>query len=82
MEKETKKPKNPPAFAKNATVNNTPNVIDNGQEGMSLRDYFAAKAIQGILASPHLKTLTDQIVKDAYCVADTMLKERDEKRNS
>lgn len=50
-----------------------------GQEfGMTLRDYFAAKAMQGIMvgdnpASHHPKTVSDW----AYSIADAMLKERE-----
>ena len=51
------------------------------QEGMTLRDYFAAKAMQGMLANPKLQ---EQILKvgqswieeSAYAVADAMLKVR------
>ena len=49
--------------------------------GMTLRDYFAAKAMQGMLANPKLQ---EQILKvgqswieeSAYAVADAMLKVR------
>ena len=43
--------------------------------GMTLRDYFAAKAMQGLLAGT---TTNDglKIVKDAYALADAMLKAR------
>lgn len=45
--------------------------------GMSLRDYFAAKAMQGICA--HQDTwglMDDEIVKKAYALADNMLTAR------
>jgi hypothetical protein len=50
-------------------------------EGMTLRDYFAAKAMQGMLANPKLQ---EQILKvgqswieeSAWKVADAMLKAR------
>jgi hypothetical protein len=43
--------------------------------GMTLRDYFAAKAMQGLLAST--KTNSAQVIaKDAYIIADAMLAER------
>lgn len=50
--------------------------------GMTLRDYFAAKAMQGILANPgQLDNVTDSatewVAKDAYRVADAMLKARE-----
>ena len=49
------------------------------EEGMTLRDYFAAKAMQGLLASlPSDTTLYDSnIAKRSYEMADAMLKVRD-----
>jgi hypothetical protein len=46
---------------------------------MTLRDYFAAKAMQGLLASlPSDTTLYDSnIAKRSYEMADAMLKVRD-----
>lgn len=49
--------------------------------GMTLRDYFAAKAMQGILANPaQLDNVNDKsaewVSRDAYLVADAMLKAR------
>ena len=49
------------------------------EEGLSLRDYFAGKAMEGIISSAHLKSNTFQVVaKDAYAQADAMLKAREE----
>ena len=48
-----------------------------GQTGMNLRDYFAAAALQGLLAKTG-HTYTDQMVYEAYRVADVMMKVRDE----
>ena len=47
--------------------------------GMTLRDYFAAKAMQGILASPTTDPTSDSlaIAKAAYEMADDMLKARE-----
>ena len=50
--------------------------------GMTLRDYFAAKAMQGLLASPRGtpdgSDATDvYYAKCAYLVADAMLKARE-----
>lgn len=51
--------------------------------GMSLRDYFAAKAMQGIIttaAAPILTSLAgldDDIAKTAYEMADAMLRARE-----
>ena len=41
--------------------------------GMSLRDYFAAKAMQGFCANPEFK---GNIAELAYGIADVMLSER------
>jgi hypothetical protein len=56
------------------------------QDGMDLRDYFAAKALQGLLANPKL---SNQILKEggafggwieksAYGWADAMMKAREQ----
>jgi hypothetical protein len=48
-------------------------------EGMSLRDYFAAKAMQGLLACPmQPQSGPDMYARDAYALADAMLKARGE----
>lgn len=47
------------------------------QEGMSLRDYFAAKALQGLLASPNLTVqFDDALAQAAYKLSDAMLEAR------
>jgi len=47
-------------------------------EGMTLRDYFAAKAMQGMLACPvQPQSGADMYARDAYFVADAMLKARE-----
>jgi hypothetical protein len=46
-------------------------------KGMKLRDYFAAKALQGMLAEPSLKATPQEFAERAYMVADAMLKARD-----
>ena len=58
-----------------------------GTDGMSLRDYFAAKAIQSILSigdananmflsKPRGRELTQWLAEDAYAYADAMLEAR------
>jgi hypothetical protein len=58
-----------------------------GYEGMTLRDYFAAKAMQSILpsyqnvfddetGSDDDPTFPELLAKDAYIMADAMLKAR------
>jgi hypothetical protein len=53
-------------------------------EGMTLRDYFAAKALQGLLADPEPldlwdgdKTIADTYAREAYVYADAMLRARE-----
>lgn len=47
--------------------------------GMSLRDYFAAKAMQGYCArEDSIEIEMDAIVSDAYAIADAMLAARKE----
>ena len=48
--------------------------------GMNLRDYFAAKAMQGFLdevGSQSNQEWFDQIAKNAYRMADAMMKARE-----
>lgn len=46
--------------------------------GMTLRDYFAAKALQGFAASTARNNpTTDQIAQAAYALADAMLRARE-----
>lgn len=47
------------------------------QRGMTLRDYFAAKAMQGAWADPKCQATPERMAKWAYLVADAMLAERD-----
>ena len=45
--------------------------------GMTYRDYFAAKALQGLLAKERWEQSgADMFARDAYALADAMLKER------
>ena len=46
-------------------------------KGMKMRDYFAAKALQGMIAEPSLKATPDEFAQKAYQIADAMLKARD-----
>jgi hypothetical protein len=48
------------------------------EEGMTLRDYFAAKAMQSILAREHGRSTTtlEFVGNHAYQYADAMLKAR------
>ena len=46
-------------------------------EGMTLRDYFAAKAMQAILSNPEFGDKDTDIAGSAYWAADAMLKARE-----
>ena len=48
--------------------------------GMSLRDYVAARAMQGLLANPDSNIIYSEIAGTAYLIADEMLKEREKWR--
>lgn len=53
-----------------------------GSSGMSLRDYFAAAALIGIMTKPegdatYHNESTGEIAMDAYTLADAMLAERE-----
>ncbi len=49
-------------------------------QGMTLRDYFAAKAMQGLMScskwNDHVRP--DSIAEEAYIMADAMLKAREQ----
>jgi hypothetical protein len=46
------------------------------QNGMTLRDYFAAKAMDGLISAQKGTRPTSEIALDAYNVADAVLAER------
>ena len=50
-----------------------------GHRGMSLRDYFAAKAMQGLTAKygETRQISYDSRAKESYVIADAMLKQRE-----
>lgn len=45
--------------------------------GMTLRDYFAAKAMASLIICAGKNIMGDTVVRDSYIFADGMLKERD-----
>jgi len=65
---EFNKPTNPHAF---------PNPHRSDLTGMTLRDYFAAKVMQGLLASEVTAPMQEFAIR-AYKMADAMLKAREE----
>jgi len=55
-------------------------VVANADTGMSLRDWFAGKALAGMLAADPNNTSSSEIYAIAsYALADAMLKAREDK---
>ena len=50
----------------------------NEQQGMTLRDYFAAKAMQAIIGVCPKNLPDEELAIDSYKVADAMLKAREQ----
>ena len=48
------------------------------ETGMTLRDYFAAKAMQGMLACEMLRATEQEFSERAYAIADAMLRAREQ----
>lgn len=46
-------------------------------KGMTLRDYFAAKALQGLLADSKVEATQAEFAAASYGMADAMLKARE-----
>lgn len=46
------------------------------QEGMTLRDYFAAKAMAGLLSNPHCINNPEHVARMSYMHADEILEAR------
>ena len=68
-----------PAFPHKRQIRCNGEVIDSEMEpGMTLRDYFAAAALQGLLADGGGASWNDD-AKSAYLAADAMLKAREVK---
>lgn len=63
-----------PAFPTNTGLGN------HQAEGMTLRDYFASQALQGMLANQHPYVQSDEhmFARDAYTLADAMLEAREQ----
>ena len=67
-----------PAFPRPASLDEAFSARCQSQTGMTLRDYFAAKAMVGLVVTdPRETSAADEIAKDAYELADAMLAERD-----
>lgn len=55
----------------------TDTVSFSSTSGMSLRDYFAAKAMQGLIHSFAISSTIEYITALSYSYADAMLEERE-----
>lgn len=53
--------------------------VQYAQTGMTLRDYFAAKAMQGLISEPSIQGTMDEFAHRAYAIADAMLTARGKK---
>jgi hypothetical protein len=52
-------------------------ILDSLHKGMTLRDYFAAKAMGDVLVSKHIVTMKySELAVGAYKIADAMLEAR------
>ena len=60
--------KNIPAFPNNFTIEKF--------QGLTIRDYFAAKAMQALISEPSLKATMDEFAYRAYQIADIMMEQR------
>ena len=89
MTTENQKPENPIAFPRTA-YDSKGDITTWGKEfqGMTLRDYFAAKAMQSVLSNQtFLETVlrdaqvltiaSDAVSRTAFVMADAMLKQRE-----
>mgnify|MGYP003142505055 CR=1 FL=1 len=83
MENQEKKPQNPNAFPH--YERNIAGDMNLKESGMTLRDYFAAKAMQGVLSNSnvgvtigkHFTKENESLAITCYSMADAMLKERE-----
>ena len=57
-----------PAFPNNFTIEK--------YQGLTIRDYFAAKAMQALISEPSLKATMDEFAYRAYQIADIMMEQR------
>ena len=50
--------------------------LADNEHGMTLRDYFAAKTLQGLLSNRNAEAAIDEFAAKSYRMADAMLKAR------
>ena len=69
-----------PAFPSEEQIRCNGEVCDTRKfTGMTLRDYFAAAALQGMLSDPDRRGAGSEFAQAAYSCADAMLKAREAK---
>jgi len=69
-----------PAFPRQLDRDDSGGVVTSAEYGMSLRDWFAGKALQsGISVPPGVTSRWQYIAEEAYRQADAMLAEREKK---
>ncbi len=70
---------NEPAFPVPSYVNADGETHDVSFQGMTLRDYFAAKAMQALITAPNVRPMIEdgEVSGWAYKMADAMLKARE-----
>jgi hypothetical protein len=56
-----------------------PHITEDCRDGMTLRDYFAAKAMQAFVSDPDWRSdmMLNETARVAYAQADAMLKARE-----
>jgi hypothetical protein len=64
-----------PHISQNHTTRETV-VYQHLSDGISVRDYFAAKAMQGLRSDPNVSQPWGEFARDAYEMADAMLEAR------
>jgi hypothetical protein len=70
-------PENPPAFPESVAVDHMDGLNFSRNKGMTLRDYFAAAALQGIIAADTNADIdANAAARYAYDHADAMLRDR------
>jgi hypothetical protein len=55
------------------------NMFDDN-DGMDLRDYFAARAMQGLLSNSNVKAewINKNLIKESWAIANAMMKAREQ----
>lgn len=68
-----------PAFPNRVDTVEDGDIVPMEAMGMSLRDYFAGQALNGLVSDPNNRGKFETYASDAYSFADAMLKAREAK---